>query len=148
MLSRSVSVCAASLNAHSPFSQSSSFFPNADLSIHTSCSALQDISGTTVFGRSLLVDCGLRDWVWYVVNMTIANGVLLNRYNSERTTDNWFGTGTRSDGLIEAIGNDNLEKVSLILFLFISFASHHLFRSPPHSYSPSHSTPLSSFESA
>ena len=65
--------------------------------------------------RNSPVDCGLRDWVWYILKMTIANGVLLNRYNSERTTDSWLSIGTCSDGPVEAIGNDNTGKVHRFL---------------------------------
>ena len=40
------------------------------------------------------VDHGLRDSVRYVVKTTIANRVVLNRYDSEHTADSWLSIGT------------------------------------------------------
>ena len=78
--SRTQSVCVSALPSHSILPVII-YFPQMSNYLYTLPVAH---SRTPVVppspGRSLLVDCGLRNWVWYVFRVIIAKKVLLNRY--------------------------------------------------------------------
>ena len=132
---------------HSPSTQSSSSFSNAELSIHTSCSAFQGISGTTVPGSKFA------GWLWstQLGNGTCLGWLLQRKFywidiNVEHIVDSLLSIGTWSDEYAEAIGSDTtlgryIGFLSITFFLHQTayhyprlFPSRLLFLSPLRSY--------------
>ena len=109
-----LSICVSALDSFSILPVIAFFFQMLNclyiLSVHFRPLVIQPSLDWT-----LLVDYGLCDWVLYVLKMTITNGFLLNHKNGKHTTDSEYSIGILSDGLVEVIGNGNLEKVDWFL---------------------------------